>query len=366
MRIGVVGCGTVAEYHMRFIVRQKNVERVLLTDLNAEKATELAKRYGVEASPDLQTMLQNQRPDVVHVLTPPQTHAELAIRAIEAGCHVYVEKPMALTVKESEAMNRAARRNGVKLCVGHSKLCAPVMLKARNLVERGELGKLLHVDVSYHFDVTSLFPIAANNDERKAWIESLPGGLLFELMPHPVSILLEFIREPISWLCATGGHSGGNSHRGFEEIRAFFTGTAMTGFLSLSLGTKPDGLTVRLHGTKTSVHVNLPNMTIVTCKKRHVRRSVSRALENLEYGAQLFSCTLVNGFKLALGAMLPPDGIASTICRFYWSIKTRTEPPVTGDDGTAVVRLATEILDQATQARNNIPRLIHAAQSEMA
>ncbi len=357
MRIGLVGCGTVAEYHMPFIVRQKNVERVLVTDLDATKATHLAKRYGVAASPNIQTMLQSERLDVVHVLTPPQSHAELAIQAIEAGCHVYVEKPMALTVNETEAMNHAAQRNRVKLCVGHSKLCAPVMLKARDLMERGEVGKLLHVDVSYHCDIASIFPIAANNDERKIWIESLPGGLLFELIPHPVSILLQFIREPIRRICATGGHSGG-----LDEVRAFFAGTDVTGFLSLSLGTKPDGLTVRLYGTKMSIHINLPNMTIITCKKRHVRRGVSRALENLEYAAQLLSCTLVNGFKLALGAMLPPDGIASTICRFYRSIQTNTEPPVTGEDGSAVVRISTEILDRATRAKNAIPHPIQAAQ----
>jgi hypothetical protein len=111
-----------------------------------------------------------------------------------------------------------------------------------------------------------------------------------------------------------------------------------------------------------SIHLHLPNMTIVTCKKRRVPRAASRALENLEYAAQLLSCTLINGGKFALGKMLPPDGIASIICKFYRSIETNTEPPVTGDDGGAVVRISTEILDRVTHPRNDVSNLIHAAQ----
>jgi predicted dehydrogenase len=361
MRIGVVGCGLVAEYHMPFIVKQKSVDRVTVTDHDAEKANQLAKRFGVEAVSNFQTMLRNQRPDVIHVLTPPKSHAQLAIEAIGAGCHVFVEKPMALTVAETDAMNRAVRRHQIKLCVGHSRLCAPVMLIARNFVEDGKIGELLHVDVSYHFDITTIVPAGTKSDEKIAWIQSLPGGVLFDLMPHPVSIMLQFIKEPLH-ICATGRNNGIHSRSGLDEIRAFFAGTDVTGFLSVSLGTKPDGLTVHLYGTKMSIHVNLPNMTIITCKKRHVPRAVSRALENVEYAAQLLSCTFINGFKFAVGMMPPPDGIASIIGRFYTSIETNTEPPVTGDDGSAVLRVSTEILDRAIRAENHISQLRRAAQ----
>ena len=116
--------------------------------------------------PNFEAMLRSRCVDVVHILTPPKTHAELAIRAIEAGCHVFVEKPMALTVEETDAMNAAAGRNGVKLCVGHSRLCAPLMLKARNLVESGKIGKVLHVNVSYNFDVATVLPAPTHSDAK--------------------------------------------------------------------------------------------------------------------------------------------------------------------------------------------------------
>ena len=160
---------------------------------------------------------------------------------MEAGCHVFVEKPMALTLEETDAMNAAAGRNGVKLCVGHSRVCAPLMLKARNLVESGKIGKVLHVDVSYNFDIATVLPAGTNSDAKMGWIQSLPGGVLFDLMPHPVSILLQFIKEPLH-ICATGANNGSNTHGGLNEVRAFFIGTEVTGFLSVSLGARPDGL----------------------------------------------------------------------------------------------------------------------------
>jgi predicted dehydrogenase len=237
------------------------------------------------------------------------------------------------------------------------------MLMARNLIDSGEIGKLLHVDVSYHFDIASILPVGTDRRGKSEWIRSLPGGVVFDLMPHPVSILLQFIKEPLH-ICATGRNDGNNAHWGLEEIRAFCVGTEVTGFLSVSLGTTPDGLTVHLYGTKMSVHVHLPNMTIITCKKRQVPRAVSRALENLEYAAQLLSCTLIYGCKFALGRMLPPDGIASIIAAFYRSIETDTDPPVTGDDGGAVVRVSTEILNRVMYPMNETsPRIpVPAAQ----
>ena len=126
--------------------------------------------------PNFEAMLRSRCVDVVHILTPPKTHAELAIRAMEAGCHVFVEKPMALTVEETDAMNAAAGRNRVKLCVGHSRVCAPLMLKARNLVESGKIGKVLHVDVSYNFDVATVLP-AGNAQRCKNGVDpELTGG----------------------------------------------------------------------------------------------------------------------------------------------------------------------------------------------
>jgi predicted dehydrogenase len=345
MRIGVVGCGLAAGYHIPYILRQKNVDGVSVTDLNVRKAERIAKRYGIDAYPNFQTLLNSQCPDVVHILTPPGTHAELSIRAMEAGCHVLVEKPMALTVEEADAMIAAARRSEVKLCIDHSRLWAPLIMRARKLVEEGKIGRVLHVDVNYSFDINSIDTVDAHSNDKMAWLQRLPGGLLFDMMPHAVSILLYFIKEPLK--ISAKGMSNGIMPGGLpDELRALLSTTNVTGCLSISLGMKPDGMTIRIYGTKMSIHVNFPNMTMITQKQRHVPRKILRALENIEQAIQLVSCTFVNGFKVAVGKMHPPDGIASVIEKFYESIETNVEPPITGENGRAVVKVCTEILEQ--------------------
>ena len=345
MRIGVVGCGFVARYHIPYILRQKNVDRVSVTDINVQKAEAIARRYGIDAYPNFETLLKSQCPDVVHILTPPRTHAELSIRAMEAGCHVLVEKPMALTVEEADAMIAAARRSGVKLCIDHSRLWAPLVMKARQLVEEGKIGRVLHIDINYSFDMDSTYTGEMLNNDKMAWLQRVPGGLLFDMMPHAVSILLHFLKEPLT-ISAMGMRNGIMPGGLPDELRAILSTTDVTGYLSISLGIKPDGMAIRIYGTKMSVHVNFPNVTMTTQKQRHVPRKIRRALENVEQAIQLLSCTFVNGFKLAMGTMHPPDGIASVIEKFYESIETNLEPPITGEDGRAVVKVCTEILEQ--------------------
>jgi len=345
MRIGVVGCGFVAGYHIPYILRQKNVDGVSVTDVDAQKAETIAKRYGIDAYPTFEMLLKSKCPNVVHILTPPGTHAELSMRAMEAGCHVLVEKPMALTVEEADAMIAAARGTGVKLCIDHSRLWAPLIMKARKLVEEGKIGRVLHVDINYSFDINSIDTGEAHSNHKMAWLQRIPGGLLFDMMPHAVSILLHFVKEPLK-VSAMGMRNGIMPGGLPDEIRALLSTTNVTGSLSISLGIKPDGMTIRIYGTKMSLHVNFPNMTMVALQQRHGPRKILRGLENIDQAIQLLSCTLVNGFMVAVGKMHPPDGIASVIERFYESIEANVEPPVTGEDGRAVVKVCTEILEQ--------------------
>ena len=88
-------------------------------------------------------MFDEARPEVVHILTPPQTHASLALRALDAGCHVFVEKPMATSAQDAEAMLASARAKGLTLCVDHNRLFDPVVERAREMVERGTIGQVV-------------------------------------------------------------------------------------------------------------------------------------------------------------------------------------------------------------------------------
>ncbi len=196
MRIGLVGCGEIARVHVPFILQDKKHSIVGVCDEEQAKAETLARRFRIEKTyANFAQLLDEQRPDVVHILTPPQTHAALALQAMEAGCHVLVEKPMALSLDEADAMIAAARIRGVKLCINHNQLFDPVLLQARRLIEEGFVGTVIHVESYYGFNL-------AQTSERR-WVANLPGGVFQNLAPHPLSLILEFLEDPLELHAST-------------------------------------------------------------------------------------------------------------------------------------------------------------------
>jgi predicted dehydrogenase len=291
-------------------------------------------------------MLNEQKPDVVHILTPPTTHAPLAIRAMESGCHVLVEKPMALTLEEADAMIVSAKKNAVKFCVDHNFLFDPNMVKAKGIVQKGMAGRIVHVEAFYSFDMQRLDGLAASTGFQAHWLLRLPGGPLLDLVPHPLSILLYFVKDPVK-VWAIHQSNGLLPEYLPDELRVLIDGGDVTGSLVISLGTRPDCLSVNIYGTEMSIHVNMSNMTLITRKNRQIPKKILRSLDSTEQAVRLLSCTFSNALRVAIGRMQPPGDVGPVITKFYESIENGSEVPVTGEDGRAVVRMIREIWNKA-------------------
>src|SRR5512140_2051297 len=147
IRVALLGCGRIAHVHAGYLRQVPEVEFVGACDLDANSREAFTARWQLPPFADIDELLAAAQPDVVHVLTPPATHAKLAIELMHAGLHVLVEKPMALTVADADAMVAAARRTGRMLTVDHNRWFDPVMERARALLEAGRLGSLVGVDV---------------------------------------------------------------------------------------------------------------------------------------------------------------------------------------------------------------------------
>ena len=131
IRVGLVGCGRMGEVHLRLLGELEGVQIVGVVDTDRDRANALAAggRSDLVAG-SLESLLELARPDAVHILSPPATHASLACAALQAGCHVFVEKPMALTAEEARLVIAAAE-NGKILTVGHNHLFDPVIQTAQ-------------------------------------------------------------------------------------------------------------------------------------------------------------------------------------------------------------------------------------------
>ena len=149
LRAALIGCGKIAKTHVSAL-RAAGVDLAAVCDRDEQRATQIAALApGAEVFADADAMLAQARPDVVHILTSPASHAPLAIKVAEAGAHALVEKPVALSVREADAMIAAAQANGVHLIANHNYLFKPSIERARQLLDEGAIGEVVHVEAYY-------------------------------------------------------------------------------------------------------------------------------------------------------------------------------------------------------------------------
>ncbi|MEC0230734.1 Gfo/Idh/MocA family protein [Paenibacillus alba] len=145
-RIGIIGCGGIANgKHLPSLKKLSNVELVAFCDIVPERAAEASEKYGAEGAKlyeDYTELLKDATIDIVHVLTPNDAHAEIAIAALEAGKHVMCEKPMAKTAADAKRMVETAKRTGKKLTIGYNNRFRPDSQHLKRACEEGELGEI--------------------------------------------------------------------------------------------------------------------------------------------------------------------------------------------------------------------------------
>lgn len=146
VKVGIIGCGGIANgKHLPSLSKLDTVELVAFCDIEIGKAEQAQKQYGVEGSKvyeDYTELLKDESIDVVHVLTPNISHAEISIAAMEADKHVLCEKPMAKTSAEAKEMLDVAERTGKKLTIGYDNRFRPDSLHLQKIARRGDLGEI--------------------------------------------------------------------------------------------------------------------------------------------------------------------------------------------------------------------------------
>jgi predicted dehydrogenase len=358
VRVGIVGCGDVSRAHIRALHRITGVEVVAVCDTDQARARRIAGDSEIPLSfGNLSELLSEARPEVVHVLTPPRTHKDLALEAMEAGCHVLVEKPMAIDVGEADAMLAAARRRRVTLSVCHNFLFDPAMTEARALVARGAIGRVVAVDIFWGF-----FHGWVSRFQEGHWVHDLPGGLLHETAPHPVYLLREFLPDA-RLVSATACKADGVVPLFRDTLSVFFAATSGPGVVTLSLSAKPYLRFVTLYGTEVSLRVDLASSTLV--RLRQARPGSER--QSLDHGVQLVSTALRKAVQKRLDRRDRDLAIPHRffVERFHRCLRDGTEPPVTPEAGRAVVAILDQIWAALDAGRQNAASEHHAQENAL-
>ncbi len=152
LRIGLVGCGEVAEHkHLRALARVRGARVVAVADVDAARCRHVADRYAIPLQfPDARSLLAAGVADLVGVLVPPAAHAEVACLAIEAGCHVLVEKPLALSLDDADDIVRAASGRATLAMTGFHMRWHRLLVQARALVRAGRLGAMESIRATWN------------------------------------------------------------------------------------------------------------------------------------------------------------------------------------------------------------------------
>lgn len=180
LRVGVVGSGWVAsDRYLPVLGRLGGVRIVGIADRNLERARNLAAKYSTGAHAEAAD-LHAAGADVLFVCTPPFSHAPIAIAAMNAGISVFVEKPMAMNLGETQEMIDAAEAHGVRLGVSHNLIFSRSGSAALSKVRSGALGDLVHV---------LAIQLSSPNRRLPHWYPDLPGGLFFDEAPHMIYLL---------------------------------------------------------------------------------------------------------------------------------------------------------------------------------
>jgi len=143
LRVAVIGCGSIARYrHLGEFNNHSGVEIIAVCDIIEERAQEIAQQYGAKAYTSYEELFEVEKPDAVSVCLPNYLHAPVSIAALQSGCHVLCEKPMATSRAEAAEMIEAAKNNNKKLMIAHNQRFVPSHAKARDLIAKGEVGKI--------------------------------------------------------------------------------------------------------------------------------------------------------------------------------------------------------------------------------
>src|SRR6202521_506101 len=155
LRVAIVGCGKIADQHAEQILHIPACQIVGVCDREELMAKQLQKRLNVPTRfAEVQDLLDKAKPDVVHVTSPPQTHYPVGKLCLEAGCHVYIEKPFTVTLEEAKELVNLAERKNLKLTVGHNAQFTHAANRMRKLVAEGYLGgSPVHLESYYAYDL---------------------------------------------------------------------------------------------------------------------------------------------------------------------------------------------------------------------
>jgi len=329
LRVALIGCGRMGLHHAKAIELQVNAEIVAVAD----PAVDLAKLesmvgHTVDIFDEADAMLKKIKPDVVHIVTPPETHVDLAKLSLENGAHVYVEKPFALRADDAQAVIALAKEKNLKICAAHQVLFQDSGRKYRNYLHL--IGKVVHVESYFSFKTV-----------RRAGSGLMsPVEQLEDILPHPVYLLLSAFED------------AENAGVDFElssfevdaqgEVRAVIRRGDALAVLIVTLRGRPIESYLRIVGTNGSINADFV-LSGVKKLPGPGASAISAVLQPFSEAKQMVFGTFGTLYRLIFKSQKSYAGLAELVSAFYQSITQDVPLPMSYDSIAQTVEICEQI-----------------------
>jgi predicted dehydrogenase len=365
LRVAIIGCGKIADLHLLAIRRIADCEVVAVCDHEVLMARQLGERLHIpHVFSDLREMLETISPDVVHITTPPQSHFSLARICLEAGSHVYLEKPFTVAAEEAENLIEIAEFKKLKITAGHNYQFLPEMIEMRKIVAGGYLGgRPVHLESHWPYSLADSSYVAPILGSKNHWVRRLPGQLFQNLISHGVARLAEFLDEEIADVVVLSHQSQMMNKLGGEEvqdelrvlIRDKFGTTA---FLCFSTQIKPGLNLLRVCGPKNSIVADVSSGNLICSEGKAYKSYLTYFIPPLKAARQHFKNGISNIFNFLRGRLHQDSGMKELFEKFYQSIREKTAPPIPYREILLTAKIMDEDFKQAyNKEASSVPNL---------
>lgn len=334
LRFGICGCGMISRWHADSILEIEGCEIRGVADRNAGAAAGFAASYGVLAYGDMDEMLADPDIDIVCICTPSGTHAQLAIKCAEAGKHIIVEKPMAVTLAECDEMIAAAEKNSVIMTVISQLRFTHTVQSVRSAVGNGALGRVVCGDIYMKYYRS---PQYYANSLWRGTRAMDGGGALMNQGVHGVDVL-QHIMGPVKsvyGICRTLA----------RDIETEDTAAAVLEYASGAIGVI-EATTSVMPGSCRRVEINGTGGTIVMLEDSVVEWSVE--------GMTIPADILVRSSNMEAArdpSKINLDGHKNQISDMVRAVRCGGRPAIDGYEGKKPIRIITAIYESSASGR---------------
>ncbi len=351
LRVGIVGCGKIADGHAEVLKFLPGAKLVAVCDREILLAEQLAVRFGLTHwYDDLSAMLATENLDVVHITTPPAVHLALTRQCVEAGVHVFLEKPLTLTAPESAELIRTVEENGRKMSINYWPNFDPPAMEFKQLLAQGVIGDVVHVEAFIGYDLSGAYGQALLGDPSH-WVNRLPGKLFQNMMDHIFNRIVPLFPAGPPEVHAfaykrRAAVMGNATDEVLDELRVVMKSGTVSAYGTLCSHARPVANRLTVYGTKNTIEIDFNQRTVIVEKWQNYPSAIGRLIPPFEMAKQYLTAGRNNIIAFRKNEFQFFAGMSTLLELFYASVRTDSPLPISYEEILSVARVMDDVISQ--------------------